>query len=136
VRRYSKSNKLLWEAAPKVKKRVGFLVDSLDLKWIKKGNVSCFRSFNSKSRAVARIWGLPNIWQIALKQEANYVVEVISERFDKLDPKEQDRVLLHELTHIPKNFSGALLPHRRRGKGSFYERLRKTINEHERNTRK
>ena len=33
-----------------------------------------------------------------------------------LNQDNQTRILIHELMHIPKNFSGALLPHRGRGK--------------------
>ena len=37
---------------------------------------------------------------------------------------EQDKVLLHEIAHIPRNFSGSLLPHTRRGKNKFYDKVR------------
>ncbi|MBI3887746.1 hypothetical protein HY310_01620 [Candidatus Microgenomates bacterium] len=71
------------------------------------------RGFGSTSRAIARIWSLPKPWQIALKIEPQYVIEVIAERFDKLSEDEKDKTLFHELTHIPKTFSGALVPHKR-----------------------
>ncbi|HAU65434.1 TPA: metallopeptidase [Candidatus Woesebacteria bacterium] len=82
-----------------------------------------YRSQGSKARAYARTWGLPKIWQHALGTEPAYIIEVISGYFDKLSPKEQDKVLLHEISHIPKNFSGALVPHTRHGKGSFKGKL-------------
>ena len=55
--------------------------------------------------------------------EPAYVIEVISGYFDKLSVQEQDKVILHELMHIPKNFSGALVPHTHRRKGSFKDKL-------------
>ncbi len=78
--------------------------------------VVCMRSFGSSARAWARIWGLPRIWQQALNVEAHYIIEVISEKFDRLPSAEQEKVLIHEVLHIPKSFSGALVPHRGRGR--------------------
>lgn len=78
--------------------------------------IICFRSYGSSSRAIARIWSLPRIWQIGLNLKPHYCIEVISERFDKLPHEEKQKTLIHELMHIPKTFSGALVPHRTRYK--------------------
>lgn len=72
--------------------------------------VVCFRSVGSKARIYARIWSLPRIFQMALGVEAHYAVEVV-EAFDRRPVDDQDRTLVHELMHIPKTFSGALVPH-------------------------
>lgn len=69
------------------------------------------RGYKSSSRAIARIWSLPRPWQMALKIEPQYIIEVIASRFDKLSEEDKDRTLIHELMHIPKTFSGALVPH-------------------------
>lgn len=69
------------------------------------------RSFGAKSRARARIWSFPKIWQMALEKPAYYIIEVLSHHFDHLSPDDKTRVIIHELMHIPKNFSGALVPH-------------------------
>ncbi len=102
--------------APDIDSEIKRIVIGLDLSHIKPKNIVAFRSRGSSSRAIARIWSLPRIWQIALKKEAHYCIEVISERFDKLSLEQREKVLIHELLHIPKNFSGALLPHRGRGR--------------------
>lgn len=102
--------------APDVQKRIKIILKNIDLPYINFKRIVCMRSFKSKSRARARIWSFPRIWQMALKMEAHYVIEVLSEKFDNLKYDDQTRVLIHEMMHIPKNFSGALLPHRGRGK--------------------
>lgn len=51
---------------------------------------------------------------MVLKVKPHYIIEVISQRFDKLSTEDQDRTLIHELMHIPKTFSGALVAHRGR----------------------
>lgn len=125
------SKKVEWAEANDIDRRVDFLIKSARIDWIDGSHVMCFRSINTNTRAVARIYGLSKIWQIALDLKPYYIIEVISEKFDKLNQKEKDRTLLHELAHIPKNFSGALLPHRRQGHGNFYNRLRDLILVHE-----
>ncbi|KKQ97533.1 MAG: Metallopeptidase-like protein [Candidatus Woesebacteria bacterium GW2011_GWB1_39_12] len=113
-----------WKPAPDIKRRLNHLQNSLNLDWIKKSSIYCFRSKNSSSRAYARIWGLSKVWQLALGKGPAYIIEVLSEKYDELSVREQDRVLLHEIAHIPKNFSGSLLPHiRRRGKRNFHDRV-------------
>lgn len=120
-----------WEKAPDIDKRIVKLVTSSHSNWIDSTKIISFRSQGSKSRAIARIWGLPKIWQMALETGPAYALEVISERFDKLSAQKQDQVLLHELAHIPSTFSGALLPHTQKGKGSFHARLEQMIKTHE-----
>ncbi len=105
--------------APDVSRRVNYLVHQLNLVYIKPANLVCFRSTQSTSRARARIWSLPKIWQQALGVEAHYCIEVLAEKFDRLSLDDQERVLIHELLHIPKNFSGALIPHRTAHHRSF-----------------
>jgi predicted metallopeptidase len=83
------------------------------------------RSRGSKARAMARIWSLPAIWQQALRVEPHYVIEVLSEHFDKLDQTEKEKTVIHELLHVPKTFSGSLVPHL-----CFGKRIdRKTVDE-------
>lgn len=118
-----KNKSVVWETAPDIETRTQKLIKSLELEWLSYGRIFFYRSNGSKARAYARAWGLPRLWQKTLNVEPAYIVEVISEHFDKLSIKEQDKVLLHELTHIPKNFSGALVAHTHRKKGSFRNKL-------------
>lgn len=121
-----KKGRLVWENAPDIKERTIKLVKALNMEWININNVHFLRSNNSSSRAYARIWGLSRVWQMTLDKKPSYIIEVLSEKFDKLTEKEKDKVILHELTHIPKNFSGSLLPHiRKRGKRNFNDKVNK-----------
>jgi predicted metallopeptidase len=117
------TRKLNWVKAPDVERKVKRLIKSLNLEWIEQSRIYCFRSQNSKTKAQARIWGLSRIFQIALDQKPAYIIEVIAEKFDKLSSLEQDKVLLHEIAHIPKTFSGSLVPHIRKGKRRFKDKV-------------
>ena len=105
-----------WQRAPDLQREVRKLISALNFSYINSKRVVVFRSFGSRSRARARIWSLPRIWQKALKVKPHYCLEVMAEKFDKLTPSEKKKVLIHELLHIPKTFSGSLLPHRSRGR--------------------
>lgn len=111
-----KSQKLEWNEAKDIKQSVIEIVSKLDLPHINVSRIFCFRTQGSKSRSYARIWSMPKIFQQALKIRPAYVIEVLSKHFDKLDEDSKKKVLIHELLHIPKNFSGALLPHRSRSR--------------------
>ena len=119
----ARRGQISWEVDKTVRKRILRLTSKLEIFWLDTKRIHVFRSYGSKSRAIARIWGLPRVWQMALGAESAYIVEVISEKFDKLSTEDQDKVLLHELAHIPRNFSGALVPHTRKKKGSFHDKL-------------
>ncbi len=127
------TGKVVWEPADDISARILALIDTLNLPWIKSSRIYSFRSHNSSTRAYARIWGLSRIFQLALDIEPAYVIEVISEKFDKLSAREQDKVLVHELVHIPKTFSGSLAPHTRRsgGKKGFEDRVRELVHQHQ-----
>jgi len=104
------------QLAPDIKRKINNIQKKLKLPHIQPKQIICFRSTGSTARARARIWAFPKIWQMALKLPPHYCIEVISEKFDHLKESDQVRILIHELMHIPKNFSGALLPHRGRAK--------------------
>lgn len=100
-----------WQDAEDVKEDLKEITTVLDLAHINLKRIFCYRTTGSKARAYARTWAFPKIFQSALNVEAAYVIEVLARYYDRLDEDEKKKVLIHELLHIPKNFSGALLPH-------------------------
>lgn len=107
---------LRWNENKELKKQIVSILKSLDLIHINPHRIFCFDTNGSTSRAYARIWAFPKIFQKVLNIEPAYIIEVLSERFDKLSEENKIKVLIHELLHIPKNFSGSLLPHKYGGK--------------------
>jgi len=120
--------KVDWENAPDVKKRLILLSKKIEANWLKIDAITCFRSTKSKARAYARVWGLSRVWQLALVVKPHYIIEVLAQNYDRLPQDKQDEVLLHEIAHIPKNFSGSLLPHVKKGKRKFKDRVRELVN--------
>ena len=105
--------RLKYTEAPDVKTLAGEIMDYLDFFHIVPQFVYCYRSKGSKSkRTIARIHGLGRLWQDALRKPPSYVIEVISERYDKLSDSDKEKTLIHELLHIPKGFSGGFRPHK------------------------
>jgi predicted metallopeptidase len=102
-----------YEEASDVKRLADEIAQTLDFFHIVPQFVFCVRSTGSESkRTIARIHGLGKIWQEVLNLPPAYVIEVISERYDKLSETEKEKTIIHELLHIPKGFSGGFRPHR------------------------
>ncbi|MBI2611915.1 metallopeptidase [Candidatus Gottesmanbacteria bacterium] len=114
---------IAWTKSADIKKEIVNLVRALNLTHINPDDLHCVRSINSTTRAVARIWSLPRIWREILNLEPQYVIEVVSHYYDKLSEHEKKRTLIHELMHIPKNFSGSLISHR----GRYHRIDRRTV---------
>lgn len=101
-----------YKLASEIKKQIRSLIKELKFTHIKPNQIWCIRSFDAKTRAYARIWGMSRLFHEVAGLEPNYIIEVIAQRFDKLSEREKMKTLIHELMHIPKTFSGALLSHR------------------------
>lgn len=101
-----------YKRAPEIKRQIRILVKQLNFSHIKINNIHCIRSFDAKTRAFARIWGMAKLFKEVAGLEPHYIIEVNARRFDKLPEREKIKTLIHELMHIPKTFSGALLSHR------------------------
>ena len=100
-----------YEPAPDIQK----IVEELSLllfPHIKLDRVKCFRSFGTSSKGtIARCHALGKLMQIAVGVDAVYALEFLSERFDKLNEKDQIKTIIHELMHIPKTFGGGFRQH-------------------------
>lgn len=120
--------RLRYVEALDVKGLVDEIVERLGLFHVVPQFVFCYRSFGSESkRVVARIHGLSRMWQEVLGKPAMYVIEVVSERFDRLSVEEKEKVVIHELLHIPKGFSGGFRPHKGYVEKAEVERLHKLL---------
>jgi len=95
-----------YEQAPDVEAQVAELVVALGLDHVDLSRVRCVRSYGTKSRrTLARCHALPRILQTAMALRAHYVIELVTEHYDRLPPDERVKTLIHELLHIPKSFS-------------------------------
>ncbi len=98
--------------APDVKRSIEEMVGLLRFDHIDLSNIYCVRSRGSKAKStIARIHGRSKVWQ-AVGLEPSYVIEIIAERFDRLSPEDQARILIHELLHIPHGFKGGFRHHK------------------------
>jgi predicted metallopeptidase len=117
--------------APEIKKQVDQLATECEFYHVVSQRVFCVRSRGSKAkRTIARIHGLGKLWQGVLKQPPTYTIEVISEIFDKMSFEDKERVLIHELMHIPGGFGGGFRPHKgyveRKNVDTVYKKLLQT----------
>lgn len=102
-----------YQQAPDVKSIAEEIVYSLDWDHIFLEHVAFIRSFGSTSRrTIARCHALGKAMQIGMgRKKGFYLIEVISEKYDRLPDDEKMRVIIHELMHIPKSFGGGFIHH-------------------------
>jgi len=75
-------------------------------------NMKCYRSYGTSSRGtIARCHALNKIMQKAIGIKAVYILEFLTERFEKLSEEDKLKVIIHELMHIPKTFGGGFVHH-------------------------
>jgi predicted metallopeptidase len=123
-----------YERDPDIDNTVREIASTLGMRHLDLSRVICMRSYGSKSRRVlARCHVMPRIMQKALGTGAYYLIEVVSENFEKLQDDDKTRTLIHELMHIPHSFGGGFRHHgnhvTRRNVESMYRELvrRKSI---------
>ncbi len=104
--------RIRYEPADDVCEAVKALTKLDEFSHIDASRVYCVRSYGARTSAIARIYGTPRAW-LAVGRQPEYLIEVIAEKFYRLSPTRRLEVIIHELLHIPKTFSGGLRPHGR-----------------------
>ena len=100
-----------YDYALDLKERLDVIVKTLEMNHVDLERVECLRSFGSSTkRTIARCHTIGKVMQKGMKVGAFYTIEFL-EKFDKLSKIEQDKVIIHELLHIPKTFGGGFRQH-------------------------
>jgi predicted metallopeptidase len=99
--------------APDIKEISEEIIRILEWNHIHLEHIAFLRSFGSSAkRTIARCHALGKAMQIGMERDNGfYLVEVISEHFDRLPEDEKIKVIIHELMHIPKSFGGGFIHH-------------------------
>ena len=100
-----------YEFAEDLQERMEDIVETLGMNHVDTSRVKCLRSSGSSTRrTIARCHALGKMMQKALGVKAHYAIEFL-EIFEKMSKKEQDKVIIHELMHIPQTFGGGFRHH-------------------------
>ena len=93
-----------WQRDLNLQRDLNRLVRLLEFDHVRSPHVFAYRSYESKARAYARIWAFPKIFQEVLNVQPAYVIELLSEKYDKLSDDNKTKVLIHELLIFPRTF--------------------------------
>ncbi|MEK6858347.1 MAG: putative metallopeptidase [Nanoarchaeota archaeon] len=100
-----------YEFASDLQTRMEDIVRTLALEHVDLTRVKCFRSKGSSTkRTIARCHTIGKLMQQTIGVKAHYAIEFL-ERFERMSREEQDKVIIHELLHIPKTFGGGFRQH-------------------------
>ncbi len=108
----NRGNMISYKEAPDIEARMLDIVKKLEMDHVKTEDVKCIRSKGSSTRrTIARCHGLGKVMQLGLNRKGFYVLEFLSERFDKMSKEDQIKTIIHELMHIPFSFGGGFKHH-------------------------
>ena len=100
-----------YEFAPDLQARTEHIARTLGMNHIDTSRVKCFRSKGSSTkRTIARCHTIGKLMQKAIGVQPHYAIEFL-ERFERMNSAEKDKVIIHELMHIPKTFGGGFRQH-------------------------
>jgi predicted metallopeptidase len=98
--------------APDINEQIKDITEKLGIKY-DLSRIPCVRSRGSASRYIlARCHTISRAVQTGLEMKAHYIIEIVSENYDKLPEDEKVKTLIHEIMHIPKAFGGGFKGHR------------------------
>ena len=101
-----------YELAPEIESKLKRISRKLKMDHIDLDRVKGVRSYGSTGKGIiARCHALPKVMQLALGIDAHYVIEILTENYDRLSQEEQIKILIHELMHIPETFGGGFRMH-------------------------
>ncbi|HLC79098.1 MAG TPA: putative metallopeptidase [archaeon] len=102
-----------YELDPKWTQTAHTIATSLGYKWVNPERLTVVRSWGSKTRrTIARIHCIGKVMMLGMGHKKSfYVIELISEKFDKQPMRDQVETIIHELMHIPKTFGGGFRHH-------------------------
>jgi predicted metallopeptidase len=102
-----------YEMAPEIESKLKRITRKLKLDHIDLDRVKGVRSYGSTGKGIiARCHALPKVMQLALGINAHYVIEILTENYNRLSKEEQIKILIHELMHIPETFGGGFRMHK------------------------
>jgi len=89
------------------------IAEQLGFNHIRLERIACVKSSGTKTkRVVARIHTLGKVMQLGMQQNPFYVIELITEKFDRQSQEDQAKTIIHELLHIPHSFGGGFRHHK------------------------
>lgn len=89
------------------------IAQKLRLGFIDLERIAVVESKGSKARRViARIHTLGKVMQLGMQQRPFYVIELITEQFNRQNEEEKTKTIIHELLHIPHGFGGGFRHHK------------------------
>lgn len=101
-----------YELAPEIESKLKRITRKLKMDHIDLDRVKGVRSYGSTGKGIiARCHALPKVMQLALGIDAHYVIEILTENYNRLSKEEQIKILIHELMHIPETFGGGFRMH-------------------------
>ena len=102
-----------YELAPEIESKLKRITRKLKMDYIDLDRVKGVRSYGSTGKGIiARCHALPKVMQLALGIDAHYVIEILTENYERLSKEEQIKILIHELMHIPETFGGGFRMHK------------------------